>query len=226
MDDYSDEDDDDGSAPPDPEPYVFDPSHVADAAAMLDSACTDLQHGYTSERRVIALADARGLGDSPLMWELVHAVGHDLQREIGGRPGCSLGRNIDEHLLRWPRPVASAPADALQLWEAAAMSVTAPAAIARMEDLLFERRVGNGLHRARRAASNYLLAIDVAAELGMDRSARSSERGRLLVPSEKALSTQMYGIEWPGSARRPWRIHPALVRGSFFHCSKPSLKDR
>lgn len=168
MDDYSDEDDDDGSAPPDPEPYVFDPSHVADAAAMLDSACTDLQHGYTSERRVIALADARGLGDSPLMWELVHAVGHDLQREIGGRPGCSLGRNIDEHLLRWPRPVASAPADALQLWEAAAMSVTAPAAIARMEDLLFERRVGNGLHRARRAASNYLLAIDVAAELGMD----------------------------------------------------------
>ena len=78
MDDYSDEDDDDGSAPPDPEPYVFDPSHVADAAAMLDSACTDLQHGYTSERRVIALADARGLGDSPLMWELVHAVGHDL----------------------------------------------------------------------------------------------------------------------------------------------------
>jgi len=48
VDDYSDEDDDDGSAPPDPEPYVFDPSHVADAAAMLDSACTDLQHGYTS----------------------------------------------------------------------------------------------------------------------------------------------------------------------------------
>ena len=106
MDDYSDEDDDDGSAPPDPEPYVFDPSHVADAAAMLDSACTDLQHGYTSERRVIALADARGLGDSPLMWELVHAVGHDLQREIGGRPGCSLGRNIDEHLLRWPLRIA------------------------------------------------------------------------------------------------------------------------
>jgi hypothetical protein len=46
--------------------------------------------------------------------------------------------------------------------------VTAPAGIARLEDLLFERRVGNGLQRARRAATGYLAAVDAAAEFGMD----------------------------------------------------------
>lgn len=157
----------DGPAPL-PEPYVFDASQVSEAVALLDAACVDLQHGYATATRLIELAGARGLGDSPLMWELVHAVGHDLQRELGGRPGCSLGRDIDEGLLRWPRPIANAPADALQLWETAAGTATAPAAIARLEDLLFERRVGNGLQRARRAATSYLAAVDAAAEFGMD----------------------------------------------------------
>jgi len=55
----------------------------------------------------------------------------------------------------------------LQLWEAAAGVVTAPAAVARLEDLLFERRAGNGLERARRASTSYLAAIDAAAEFGM-----------------------------------------------------------
>lgn len=158
----------DGRARPEPEPYVFHAGCVPDAAALLDEACIDLRYGYAMATRLIELAHARGLGDSPLMWELVHAVGHDLQREIEGRPGCSLGRDVDEQLLRWPRPVTTAPADALQLWEAAAGLVTAPAAIARLEDLLFERRVGNGLHRARRAATSYLEAIDAADEFGMD----------------------------------------------------------
>lgn len=149
------------------EPYVFDAAQVSDAVALLDAACVDLQHATAT--RLIELAGARGLGDnSPLMWELVHAVGHDLQRELGGRTGCSLGRDIDEGLLRWPRPIANAPADALQLWEAAAEMATAPAAIARLEDLLFVRRVGNGLQRARRAANSYLAVVDAAADFGMN----------------------------------------------------------
>lgn len=150
-----------------PAPYAFDASHVGDATALLDAACQDLDHGYTTATRLIELAGTAGVGDSPLMWELVHAVGHDLQREAEGRPGCRLGRDVDEDLLRWPRAVASAPRDALQLWEACAGSVSAPAAIARLEDLLFERRVGNGLQRARRAALSYLAAIDEADDFGM-----------------------------------------------------------
>jgi hypothetical protein len=163
-----DDDVDDGPARSEPEPYVFDAAHVPDAVALLDAACIDLEHGYTTVTRLIELAGAAGLGDSPLMWELVHVVGHDLQREVGGRPGCSLGRDVDEGLLRWPRPIARTPADAVQLWEAAAEAVIAPAAVARLEDLLFERRVGNGLQRARRAATSYLAAVDAADEFGMD----------------------------------------------------------
>jgi hypothetical protein len=162
------EDEEVDSQAPIPEPYVFDAGQVSEAVALLDAACVDLQYGYPMVRRLIDLAGTRGLGDSPLMWELVHALGHDLQREVGGRPGCSLGRDIDEGLLRWPRPIESAPEDAVQLWAAAAGMVTAPAAIARLEDVLFERRVGHGLQRARRAANGYLAAVDAAAEFGMD----------------------------------------------------------
>jgi hypothetical protein len=56
----------------------------------------------------------------------------------------------------------------VELREAAAEAVVAPAGVARLEDLLFERRIGNGLHRARRAAISYLAAVDAADEFGMD----------------------------------------------------------
>lgn len=148
-------------------PYVFDDADVTTAAALLSAGCADLDYGYRAVRRLTAAAEVLGVGDSPLMWELVHAVGHDLQHDAGGRPGCSLGREVDERLLRWPRPVANAPDDALRLWEAAAAAVTVPAAVARLEDLLFSRRVGNGLERARRASASYLEAVDDASEIGM-----------------------------------------------------------
>ena len=163
MPDDSQDDDARGGDPPTPEPYSFDASHVPDAVALLDATCIDLDHGYATANRLIALAGAAGLADTPLMWELVRAIGHDLQLEVGGRPGCSLGRDIDEELLRWPRSIPAAPQDALLLWEATAGLLTAPAATARMEDLLFERRVGNGQYRVRRAAAAYLAAIDAAA---------------------------------------------------------------
>ncbi len=154
--------------PAEPEPYVFDTAHVPEAAAMLDSACVDLQDGYVGASRIQSLASACGLGDSPLMWELVHVAGYGFQRQPDGRAGCLLGRSTEEELLRWPRPVGKAPEAALQLWEAVARLATAPAAIARLEDLLFQRRVGNGRQRAGRAATNYLLAVDAADEIGMD----------------------------------------------------------
>lgn len=166
ADDPADDDKDDGPTP-EPEPYAFDAADVDVAAELLDAVCIDLDHGYAMATRLIEMAEGRGIGDSPLMWELVHAVGHDLQRERNDRPGSALGRSEDEGLLRWPRPIATTPSDALQLWEATAGVVTAPAAIARLEDLLFELKVGNGRTRAERAAESYLAAVDAAAKLGM-----------------------------------------------------------
>lgn len=168
MGEDSEDEVDDGRARSEPKPYVFDVAHVPEAVVLLDAACINLEHGYSTATRLMELARAAGLGESPLMWELVHVVGHDLQREVGGRPGCSLGRDVDEGLLRWPRPIARTPADAVQLWEAAAQEVTVPAAIARLEDLLFERQVGNGMQRARRAARSYLAAVAATDEFGID----------------------------------------------------------
>lgn len=153
---------------PAPELYVFDVAHVADATALFDAAFVRLDDSYSRVKRVIELAQQLGLSDTPLMWEVVHASSHDLQREVGGRPGCSLGLVTKGDLFGWPRSVSAAPVEALKLWEAAAGSVSAPAANARLEDLLFERKVGKRRDHAQRAALSYVAAFGAAGEIGME----------------------------------------------------------
>lgn len=51
----------------------------------------------------------------PLAKELVHAAGHILQRGVGGKPGCELGRAGLDEILGSPRPV-SATRDVVLLW--------------------------------------------------------------------------------------------------------------
>ena len=92
--------------------------------------------------------------------ELIYAAGHDLHREVGGKPGCEVGRPELAPILRWPRPIAETPDDVVRLWQEVAATATTPAAIARFEDLLFTKREGNGLERVRRATAAYLAAVE------------------------------------------------------------------
>ncbi len=148
--------------------YVFDPSDVPIAAVIADAAFTGLDFGYHTVRRVQEAARIQGVEDTPLEMELVHAAGHDLQREVGGKPGCELGRPELADIVRWPRPVAQTPDDVVRLWREVAASATAQAAIARFEDLLFTKRDGNGLERVRRAAIAYLAAVDASTAIDME----------------------------------------------------------
>lgn len=202
-----------------PPRYIFDATAVPDATALLDEACIDLHQGYMTATRLAELAADRGLGDSPLMWELVHIVGHHLHREANDRAGCTLGRDVAEGRPRWPRPIAAAPPDALQLWEALASTVIAPPALARIEDLLFQRRVGNGRDRARRAAVAYLAAIDMSAEFGMDEVdallrawtlARSVREGAVDADVRRRMAEIAESIMAAAPGTRPGAVLPLL----------------
>lgn len=151
------------------EKYVFDPADVPVAAAIVDAAFTDLDFGYATVLRIQKAAKHQGTSGTSLEMELIHAAGHALQREIGGKPGCGLGRpELDSTLLRWPRPIAQTPDEVVRLWQEVAATATSPAAIARFQDLLFTKQVGNGLERVRRATAAYLAAIDASEAIGMD----------------------------------------------------------
>lgn len=166
--DPTEEDEDQDGSTRDADPtYVFDPEDVPIALAIADAAFTGVDFGYHTVRRVQEAARIQGVQDTPLEMELVHAAGHDLQREVGGKPGCELGRPELADLLRWPRPVAQTPDDVVRLWREVAARATAQAAIARFEDLLFSKRDGNGLERVRRAANAYLVAADASTVVDM-----------------------------------------------------------
>ena len=97
MDDYSDEDDDDGSAPPDPEPYVFDPSHVADAAAMLDSYSEIGFYSDAAKARA-KVAEFRALADAPpTVAELLPMVDatHEAWWQSASAPDVTLRARLD-----------------------------------------------------------------------------------------------------------------------------------
>lgn len=143
-------------------PYVFEPADVATAVELVDVGFADLDHAWGTVRRLTDAAKAKGIDGTALVLELIHAAGHELCREPGGKAGCDLGRDLDHELLGWPRPIAAAPEPALELWRAVAAGATAPAAVARFEDLLFARRDSNGRDRVRRAAAGYLAAVDAA----------------------------------------------------------------
>jgi hypothetical protein len=99
--------------------------------------------------------------------ELVQAASYPLRLERSGRPGCELGPAAEEGTAPWPPTIHSVKPPVVELWRALASTVTAPAAVARFQDLLFCRRDGNGFDRATRAAEAYLHAAD-RGDLDMD----------------------------------------------------------
>lgn len=144
------------------ESYVFDRADTAVAVELVDEAFRGSPDHWDTVHRLETAAKSQGLDGTSLVAELVHAAGHGLVREPPGDAGCGLGRDREWEVLGWPRPIADAPGDAIELWRTVASAATEPAATARFEELLFARRDGNGLERVQRAVAAYLSIVDDA----------------------------------------------------------------
>jgi len=145
-------------------PYQFDPTHVAVASGLLDRACANAARHLDVD---LALAPAEIPDGVPageaLRRELLLAFTYQLQLDLDGRDGCQLVALGDG----WVPPVREVAEPVIQLWRETANAVTALAAVARLEDLLFCRRDGNGRDRASRAGQAYL-ALAARVDIGMD----------------------------------------------------------
>ena len=139
--------------------YLFSPDHVHDASRILDAAFADLIDGWEGWGAVTQAVDALG---SPLESDCVDALGRlagrPLSLEPDGRPGAEL--KAGDMGAAMP-DVPEVSSDEVLLWTALADLVSAPAAVARIHDLLFLRREGDVGRSARQAAQAY-----VAATLG------------------------------------------------------------
>jgi hypothetical protein len=154
--------------PPEPAPYNFDPAVVAVATRVVDRAFAKALDGFLAASAITEAAAAHNLSkDSPLVRELVLAASYPLRLDRGGRPGCDLGPAAGEGTASWPPTIRTVKEPVVELWRAIAATATAPAAVARFEDLLFCRRDGDGLARATRAAQAYVEAAG-RGELDMD----------------------------------------------------------
>ncbi|MGW5148217.1 DUF4209 domain-containing protein [Rhodococcus koreensis] len=137
-------------------PYIFDPSHVTGAAKVLDRAFADLLTGWDGWRAVDqAVQEIDPAIDRVCVRVLSHIAARPLSLEHGGRAGAEL--KADRSVL-FPA-ITEVDNEEVKLWNALIEEVSAPAAIARLRDLLFVRRSGNVGEHARSAAHSYLDAI-------------------------------------------------------------------
>lgn len=142
-------------APLEPVPYEFQPSDIPIAQGVLASAYETAIDGHALAAAVRAAAESAGIGDRPLASELFNAASYRLQLERRGKPGCNFAES-----RTWPPAIASVRDPVITLWKELAAVAVHPAAIARLEDLLFTRREGNGRDRALRAAHAYIDTAD------------------------------------------------------------------
>lgn len=142
--------------PPIQQPCKVEIGDVDAAVAAMDASLTKAVDNF--EVWSMLKGDEQNLPDE-LRGQLQTAWFYRLELETDGKAGCKLV--VDES---WPTPVAKMPTATLELWAGIASKATAPAVIARFEDLLFCRGEGNGLQRATRAAAAYCDAVDDQSE--------------------------------------------------------------
>jgi hypothetical protein len=151
---------DDQPAPP--QPYVFDPADVEPAARVLDEVFATLRSGWEAwgavETTVTELAVT--LPDS-----CRRLLGQIAARPLRMEPKDTPGAELDTSAGFGLDAVSSASADELALWTALIDKVSAPAAIARLGELLFARRAPRPGDHARRAAKAYFDAV-AASDFG------------------------------------------------------------
>jgi Domain of unknown function (DUF4209) len=155
-------------------PYQHDQAFAEVAARLADFAYAAAPRRWDVPDHLRAQTTGLGLDpETPLVRELVLAACYDLRLDHGGKAGCTLRPRTETEVFAWPPRIAEVPADVVALWRDVADRATHPAARARFNDLLFERRDGVGRDRAVAAGTAYLEAarshpradLDVAAFL-------------------------------------------------------------
>lgn len=208
-----------GAATGPPPAYVFDPADVSVAVAMVDAAFEGALDGFAAARAVVDAAAAHGVpADGSLVRELVLAASHRLQLQRGDRPGCELGSATGGSAAVWPPAIASVGGGVVQLWRALAEGATAPAAVARFEDLLFCRRDGNAGAHAARAVEAYLDAAErgdldldaVEAVLRAWTLARSARLEQLQARVRQKLASSADDVLTNSPGKRPGLVLPML----------------
>lgn len=153
-DEARDDEDIDGYIPP--PPYMFDPNGVEAAAHLLDDIHRDrVIDGWQCWE---LMESVRATATGSVSEACAHEVGRLAARPLQLDPAdasCKLQAER-KHSLEAIRDASDATVD---LWSAMAAIVATPGAIARLEDLLFIRKIGNGGVRARRAIRGYLDAV-------------------------------------------------------------------
>lgn len=135
-----------------PEPYKYEAADLAPAALALDKAFTRLLDGPEGHLVLEELPEATGL-KPPLRVELDNIVSRDLDSGGRGNP------NINFALEPWLPDPAGASADVLQLWTELTTTLTAPAAKARLAELLMAAKHGKVHEHARDAVAHYRDAV-------------------------------------------------------------------
>ena len=155
-------------------PYEHDQAVADVAARLVDFAYTAATRRWDVPDHLRAQAMELSLvPETPLVRELLLATCYDLRLDHGGKAGCTLRPRTDTEDFAWPPRIAEVLPDVVDLWRDVADRANHPAARARFNDLLFERRDGVGRDRAVSAGTAYLEAarsrprtdLDVAAFL-------------------------------------------------------------
>ena len=145
---------DDGSGAP----YSFVPGDGETVGRLLDAAAGSLSRLSDGWAAVKRAAIAIGIPeDAVVVEEAALAMGYHLRMGLGAEAaGCRLAPMTPAGEHSWPPPIANVSVDAVRLWSEAAGHVTHPVAVARLEDLLFERRDGNPMLHTTAAITAYL----------------------------------------------------------------------
>jgi hypothetical protein len=149
---------------------VHDPASAGTAAALVDAAYAAAVRWWdvTDHLRARAAADISLDQEALLIRELLLAVSYELRLEHGGPAGCRLRPRTETEDFAWPPRIAEVPADVIALWRDVAGLAEHPAARARFNDLLFERRDGAVQDRAVAAGTAYLAAARSRQEADLD----------------------------------------------------------
>ncbi|MBF6206199.1 hypothetical protein IU483_19190 [Streptomyces gardneri] len=143
--------------PVSPPPYVFDPSEVADAARVLDHVFATLRSGWEAWGAVEATVTEL---DVVLTDSCRRALGQIAACPLRMEPRGTPGAELDTGAALGREAVAAVGDDELALWTALIEKVRAPAATARLGELMFARKVPRAHEYARRAAQAYIDAVD------------------------------------------------------------------